>query len=34
MSLQATVANVHEHFPDYKLVVYDLGLDAQQVEMV
>lgn len=28
-ALQATVFHVHKHFPDYKLIVYDLGLDIE-----
>ena len=32
--LQATVYHVHKNFPDYRLIVYDLGLTEQQHEKV
>lgn len=32
--LQATVFHVHKYFPDYRLIVYDLGLDNHQYEKV
>ena len=32
--LQATVYHVHKFFPDYRLIVYDLGLDNHQYEKV
>jgi len=30
--LQTTVYKVHQYFPDYHLIVYDLGLDQSQLE--
>lgn len=30
--MQATVFHVHKFFPDYKLIIYDLGLDDYQLE--
>ncbi|CAF0887758.1 unnamed protein product [Brachionus calyciflorus] len=28
-ALQATVFHIHKHFPDYPLIIYDLGLDEE-----
>ena len=33
-ALQTTVFKVHTHFPDYELIIYDLGLNKDQHEKV
>jgi hypothetical protein len=33
-SLQQTVYLVHQHFPDCKLIIYDLGLTNEQLKKV
>ena len=33
-SLQATLFHVHKHLPDHKIIVYDLGLDANMIATV
>ena len=30
--LQTTVFKVHEYFPDYHLIIYDLGLEPDQLK--
>jgi hypothetical protein len=32
--LQATVDRIHSNFPDFKLIIYDLGLKSDQLELV
>lgn len=33
-ALQATVFHIHKYFPDYLLIVYDLGLEEEQLQTV
>ena len=32
--LQATVYHIHQHFPEYKLIIYDLGLTSDMLKTV